>query len=573
MYSKQEELYYKEELRYLEHAAKGFAKRHPDIAGFLGLDGADPSLRDPHTERILESFAFMTGRLRRFLETQYSELTHALFNLICPMFLRPLPVKCILAFQPQESMLNGATPIPRGTLVHTRPSPSEPKPFTFSTCHDTLVQPVHLTKVYIDPETRADFSLSLKFKLHTVNKLDDCQFDDLEIYLHGNPRERFELFHQLSESLVSIQVKEVAHHDPITLEWTGFRDDHALLPEDSQSYTQLYYLRDYFDFPERFGFFRLQGLQKAVLTLEDAQEFQVNFHFKQPFSSGFDLSKDHFQLNCVPVQNLFLKACEPFRIREDQFEFPIIADLDQGHYEIHHVEGVLASLEQKIQDVKPYYLLDSHGQDQRWFYTIRREPAGIGGWQSFMRFIDLDDDTPAPLQDQQISIKAWCTNRDKAQSLKVGDLSEKGTGIPEPIRVTNITQTTKAVWPDLYSIREWDFLSHLSQNYGEITELKKMRRLLELYNMGRSELGTRKITGIQEVTESKHHLIFHGQTVFGRRIDLKVNESHFQHLGDLALFTQVLGRFTHGYCAINSFIELHVSGRNTTRTYNYRTMK
>lgn len=573
MFQKQEELYYKEELRYLEQAGKSFAKRHPDIAGFLGLDGTDPSLRDPHTERIIESFAFLTGRLRRFMETQYSELTHALFNLICPLFLRPLPSKCILAFKPQESMLNGATPIPRGTLVYTSPTPSEPKPFTFSTCHDTLVQPVYLDKAYVDPELQTDFSISLNFRLHAVNKFGDCQFDDMEIYLHGNPRERFELFHQFSECLRDVRIKGVPLPQPLELEWTGFRDDHALLPEDANSYTQLYFLRDYFDFPERFGFFRLKGIDAALASLEDGQEFQLDFIFNQPFSSGSNFSNQHFQINCVPIQNLFMKPCEPFKITDSQFEFPVIADLDQAHYEIHSIDTVLASFEQQTNPVKPYYLLDSHSPDQRWFYTMRRELSGIGGWQSFLRFVDLDDQSPAPLQDQQISIKAWCTNRDRAQSLKVGDITKKGSGIPEPITVSNITQTTKANWPDLYSPREWDFLAHLSQNYSEITQVDRLKKLLELYNIGSSELGMRKILGILEVEEAKHHLIFHGQTVFGRRLSIKCNEGHFQHPGDMALFTQVMGRFSHGYCAINSFIELEVSGRNLARSYSYRTMK
>ena len=572
MYNKQEELYYKEELRYLEQAGKAFSERHQDIAGFLGLDGADPNLRDPHTERIIESFAFMTGRLRRFLETQYSELTHALFNLICPLYLRPLPSKCILNFTPQESMLNGATLIPRGTLIQTRTTPGEPKPYTFSTCHDIHVQPIHLEKVHIDPETRADFSLSLNFKLHAVNKLEDCRLDDMEIYLHGNPRERFELFHLLSECLRSIKVKGIGHA-PLEIEWTGFRDDHALLPGDSSSHTQLYFLRDYFDFPERFGFFRLKGLANALAGQEDLNQFQIDFIFTQPLSSGSDFDQHHFRLNCCPAQNLFLKACEPFKVNEDQFEFPIIADLDQGHYEIHNVDTVLATHEQKIKEINPYYLLNSHTPDQRWFFTLRRELAGMGGWNTYMRLIDLDDNGPSPLQDQQISVKAWCTNRDRAQSLKIGDLTQKGHGIPEPISVTNITQTTKASWPDLYSEREWDFLSHLSQNYREIADLDHLRKLLELYNAGHSELGMRKITGLQSVTDTKHHLIFYGQTVFGRRIEITCNEGHFQHLGDLALFTQVLGRFTHGYCAINSFIELVIKGRNLTRDYTYRTMK
>ena len=52
--------YYHRELSYLRHAGGIFAARHPKIARRLELNhGESP---DPHVERLLESFAFLTAR-------------------------------------------------------------------------------------------------------------------------------------------------------------------------------------------------------------------------------------------------------------------------------------------------------------------------------------------------------------------------------------------------------------------------------------------------------------------------------------------------------------------------------
>ena len=55
--------YYQSELTALRQLGRRFAERSPALAPFLGQAG-----RDPDVERLLEGFAFLTGRLRQKLE-------------------------------------------------------------------------------------------------------------------------------------------------------------------------------------------------------------------------------------------------------------------------------------------------------------------------------------------------------------------------------------------------------------------------------------------------------------------------------------------------------------------------
>ncbi|EXF44582.1 protein ImpG [Pseudomonas sp. BAY1663] len=76
--------YYQSELTALRQLGKRFAERSPALAPFLGQSG-----RDPDVERLLEGFAFLTGRLRQKLDDELPELTHSLMHLLWPNCVSP----------------------------------------------------------------------------------------------------------------------------------------------------------------------------------------------------------------------------------------------------------------------------------------------------------------------------------------------------------------------------------------------------------------------------------------------------------------------------------------------------
>ena len=54
--------YYNDELRHLREMGAEFAQQFPKIAARLGMEGLEVS--DPYVERLLEGFAFLTGRIQ-----------------------------------------------------------------------------------------------------------------------------------------------------------------------------------------------------------------------------------------------------------------------------------------------------------------------------------------------------------------------------------------------------------------------------------------------------------------------------------------------------------------------------
>ena len=58
--------YYERELAIMRDLAAEFAARHPKIAARLSI-GRDDS-QDPHVERLLQGFAFLTARVHKRLD-------------------------------------------------------------------------------------------------------------------------------------------------------------------------------------------------------------------------------------------------------------------------------------------------------------------------------------------------------------------------------------------------------------------------------------------------------------------------------------------------------------------------
>ena len=61
--------YYNEELLYMRESAGEFAQMHPKIARRLGMQGQE--VADPYVERLIESFSFMSARMRIKLDAEF----------------------------------------------------------------------------------------------------------------------------------------------------------------------------------------------------------------------------------------------------------------------------------------------------------------------------------------------------------------------------------------------------------------------------------------------------------------------------------------------------------------------
>src|SRR4051812_49972923 len=113
--------YYERELLFIRQMAQEFAKQYPAAAGRLMLETNRST--DPHIERLIESFAFLTGRIHHKLDDEFPELTDALLSVLYPHYLAPIPSMGIVQFELDggQAQLPNDFLIDKHSRLHTQP--------------------------------------------------------------------------------------------------------------------------------------------------------------------------------------------------------------------------------------------------------------------------------------------------------------------------------------------------------------------------------------------------------------------------------------------------------------------
>ena len=308
---------------------KEFAQRNPALAPFFDTPG-----RDPDVERILEGFAFLTGRLRQKLDDELPEITHALFNLLWPNYLRPIPASSIIRYQPENT--SGPVTLPRGAMVES--IPVQGTNCRFRTVYQTEILPLRITEQRII-ERDGEASIALRFA--TIGApLENIPFTNLRFYLSGDPVVVHTLYFTLLDQVKTVRIvmrdamKEeqvIAELPPRSLRAVGFREEESLYPYPANTFPGYRILQEYFCFPEKFHFVELSGLDQGLnrKTLQDfqgAMEFELHFVVKELPEQHQSFRLDNWQLFCTPVVNLFSMDASPLTLDHSQTEYRIVPD-------------------------------------------------------------------------------------------------------------------------------------------------------------------------------------------------------------------------------------------------------
>ena len=109
--------YYLDELAYLRRMGKEFAQLYPKIAARLEL--ANGLSTDPHVERLIESFAFLTARLERRLDAELPEVSGSLLGILYPSLVNPVPPLAVARFEvdPAQGKATSGRVLPRHTRL------------------------------------------------------------------------------------------------------------------------------------------------------------------------------------------------------------------------------------------------------------------------------------------------------------------------------------------------------------------------------------------------------------------------------------------------------------------------
>jgi type VI secretion system protein ImpG len=599
--------YYERELIFLRRMGAEFARKYPKIAGRLQLE--EEKIEDPHVERIIEAFAFLTGRISLKLDDELPEITESFLNVLYPHYLSPIPSMAItqFSFGSPNDKLTAVQMLERGAKLNSRPV--DGTPCQFRTGFDVQLVPMEIQSAGLESNAPKDgrgkyaesyIRLSMRcfgdsnlheFKVGTTGE--PLKF--LRFYINGDPQLIFPLYeiifnqatrvefrpkeapigNKTLKTLTNIQLKLP---DPVILpaeeaiKQVGFSEEESLLPYTKRSFQGYRLLTEYFAFPYKFLFFDIYGIDQAIAR-KFSSHFDILIHLKDVTPPKAPVTADTFRLGCTPIINLFARMADPIYLSQQKYEYHIVPDVHrQTATEVYSIDDVITTdpKTNTTREFSPFYSLrHAYGEqmEKSFWYAMRRDSQREEdeGTEMFVSLVDMNFNPRVPAV-EVLNVRTTCTNRDLPARLpfggREGDFEVEGSGLLSKARC--LTKPTETLRPARRRALQWRLISHLNLNYLSIIESQNgtpeaLQEILHLYNFDDSSATRKQILGISGI-ESRRVVRRIGEHigagfVRGLETTLTMDEEEFVGSG-MFLFACVLERFFGLYSSLNSFNQM-----------------
>lgn len=595
---------YDQELKFLREMGVEFAREFPKVAGRLGLDGVEAKdCADPYVERLLEGAAFLAARVQLQLKLEFPRFTEQLLQSVYPSFLSPTPSMVVAEFKPQlaDAVLAQGFRVPRGTLLKSALGKDETTPCEYRTAHELSLWPIELKEARyfgtaaglglagLNNIGNARAGLRLTFGVTAGLKASQIGLDNLDLYLSGAEQIPRQIHEMLMANALGFVVRskdgeQVHAFGSDRIVQLGFADREALLPASRRAFSGYRLLQEYFAFPERFLFVRLERLKQALASI-DANSFEVIFVFDRPMANFESLlTVDNFRLHATPAINLVERRADRIQLQDRVPEYHVVVDrsrpMDFEVYDILSADGYGTRSEAEVR-FQPFYGTTEatwHSQEQS-FFTLRREPRLLsprqrkyGPRSSYVGsevYLSLTDARSAPFSGdlRQLECTVLSSNRDLPLQMPVGrTASDMRLDSGGPIVSIRVAAGPTRPRPAMsLSENSWRLISHLSLNYASLLETSEdhgpvaLRELLTLYVDTNDSVHKRQIEGVRGLTSRPviARLAGGGPVSLGRGMELTLtlDDSSFEGSGAF-LLGAVLEEFFARYVTINSFTRL-----------------
>jgi len=560
---------YSEELSALRRRAARFADAHPKIASRLRLSGEGAD--DPHVERLVQSFAFVTARVRQKLDDEFPELTGSLLETLYPHYLAPVPAMMILRFEPDDG-LDSALCIPRHSEIECEPVENEK--CRFRTTQDVMLAPIALTAASLQgqpieaplaPHLRASACLRLSLRTRgSRGHFGGLGMESLRFQIMAPWREATALHELVLNHACGVAFARHAN-DPkavflpaSTLKPIGFAPEEGMLPYPPTSFVGYRLLSEFFALPQKFLAFEVGNLDAWT-----GETLDIFIYLDQPAGPlERQISAESFALNATPAINLFVQKAEPVVIDGTRTEYALIPDSNShGAREVYSVTGVTLSDPDERKTNAPAFFAGRGQRNVTW--QIQRDFDPLDGSSEVkIAFVDRIRGGTAG-HGFLASIDTLALNRDLPERLPYGgghprlNLANSFTAVAHIEALMAPTPTLRFGDDEE---RRWRLVSHLNLNHlslddGDGAALKEMLRLYVQRDRRDVNLMIEAIVGVGSRRAMTR--VRGGAMVPGSEIRLTFDPARIDR-GAAYLFASVLDHFFGLYSSINSFTRLTV---------------
>ncbi|MEE4452447.1 type VI secretion system baseplate subunit TssF [Novosphingobium resinovorum] len=572
--------YYQRELDYLKRNAGAFAEAYPRYAARLKI--SRDAIEDPHVSRLIESVAFLNGRLRHKLDEDYSELSDALLLTLYPHLIQPLPSLMVVRLEPGADMAEAVT-VPGGTTITTEPI--DGVACRYRLCGDTRLLPLRLAEAsMVGPPFEAPIGMSaargmLRLTFETTKpevELAKLDIESLRLFIKSDGRRAQILLEQIGANLVGMGVAtgstdpQAVALGPDSVRLLGLDEDELLLPQARTARKPYALLQEHFAYPQKHLFFEISGLDRRLIHA-GGNRFEVYLFFDR-ISPELErvVRADDFELHAAPALNLFPQEAEPIYLDHTSVEYRVVPSAQhEDAIEVHSVTGVTLQKAsgERIETPSLYSFRRGSTELGSFFHaTARRSSFSVGGGDDvFLTIADLKAELLAE-DTTVVNTSILATNRDLPARLPFGGgrpyLEVSGT-INGLAGVSALTKPTPTRRPARGAAAHWKLIGQLSLNYltlvGDELSGEALREVLAIYDTGNTPdseyLRERLISVSSSPGVARLRFKGHAAMCSGIDVTLEIDDERLSGSGSF-LLCAVIERFLAGACALNSFVRV-----------------
>lgn len=566
--------YYNQEIEYLQHAGARFAEHHPKVAQRLKIN--DTHVSDPHTARLIESFAFLTGRINYKIDQNFAELAKRLLDVLYPHMTRPIPAMSIAKVTLQPSAYETLDSI-HFDRHHSFYAVSGLRQLhcQFRSVYPLTVWPITIADAEVKaqdplifPQNKADSFLSITLTCKDFSKLASQQCNELMFQIQSPLQKASKihqaLFQQTSNTIWMLKDNDTA---PVclgqgALEAVGLDEDDVILPAKYGTNFSYHFLQEFFVFPEKFMFFRCKNLQKELSTAHQKIHLLFPIH-KIDSRVATKVSAEDFCLDAVPIVNLFSMKSDPILLDHTQMEYRLSPQENyDSFYEVYDITKVQCT--RKDVTLHPFFDIHHKNGDDKLYWTARRDSAqmrGLVGSDMFLSFV-THDFKPIPADQLTVYAEILATNRDLTDDIQKDTiLYSEHTKPFQQIKCTTHPRHVPYEYQDGDYL--WKLIAQLSLNHMSFSDpqyaLDALQEVLRLHAYRADKAMAADCIERVEIVPAVRRIGEEHWRGFVRGIEVILHMKDFDAESYLLfLMSMVVHTFLSHQVGINSFVSLKI---------------
>ncbi|RKG46567.1 type VI secretion system baseplate subunit TssF [Acinetobacter cumulans] len=573
--------YYEKQLQEFAQQSRDFSNKYPKIAQRLSLN--QEQIDDPHIERLIQAFSLVAARIDKKLDDSYEVFTRSIYEVMFPQYLKPFPASSVVSFEDINKIktLTELHFIPRSTILKAKSVRGVQ--CEYATSYDTAIMPISLQNIHFKTHPTAQMHLNhnatLSFIFDIFNKSHRLlEQQHLPIYLDAISHFPLQVLDHIFRKGTHFSIKAGQESYDIANPFSlmGFDETDGILPLDQHTHHAYRLLMEYFCFPEKFNFLKLNLNAISHLALEYSS-FELQIHFKLNLNDQAsirnysELSTANFKLFATPIINLFKKQAEPQKINHKRMDYPLVTDAHHPDYfQAYSILKMNMVREKSAQDevmhpILPFFAMSHYQHDQvKFFYSLKT--SGLNNKSQEMSYSIISKSLdPASTKSDFISTELLCTNRDlpyESYNKDQNILTLNDSSLAR--RALMLKRPTQPFYFEQNKQEQWRIISQLSLNNMSLMKgdsVAHIKELLELYNLPKSKENQLIIDAIKEIDFSLAQKLVNSKPfpLFVRGVKVKISLDLEVFRGFSAyIFSQLLSHVFNLRVNLNSFVDVEI---------------